>query len=329
MYLGVDGGGTKTAFALISAQGQLLAAHQERGTYHVDIGIDGVEQVLQRGVAALLQQAGCHAGDIRYAFFGLPAYGEDSRAVAALNAIPARLLAPGKYRCGNDMVCGWAGSLGCQDGINIVAGTGSISYGENAGRQARCGGWGELFGDEGSAHWIGRCGLTLFSRMSDGRSERGPLYDIFRTALALDSDLDLSGLALNEWHSDRSKIAKVSVLVSQAAQAGDLQAREIFRLAAQELVDIIEATSAQLAFGIDEDVPVSYSGGVFNAGALILEPMEAMLNATARRYRLMAPLYEPLIGAALYAAKCDGVSFNEATLADLKAQIVAAEGFTS
>jgi N-acetylglucosamine kinase-like BadF-type ATPase len=322
MYLGVDGGGTKTAFALISAQGQLLAAHQESGSYYVDIGIAGVERVLQAGVTTLLQQANCRADDIRFAFFGLPAYGEDSRVVRALDTIPARFLSPGKYRSGNDMVCGWAGSLGCQDGVNIVAGTGSISYGENAGRTARCGGWGELFGDEGSAYWIGQCGLKLFSRMSDGRSERGPLYEIFRTALAISSDLDLSGLVLNEWHSDRSKIAKLSVLVSQAAQAGDLQAREIFRRAASELVEIIEATCEKLEFSVDEKIPVSYSGGVFNAGALILDPLAEMLGATARHYQLAPPLYEPLIGAALYAAKCDGVIFSETTLANLKAQVV-------
>ncbi len=38
-----------------------------------------------------------------------------------------------------------------EDGINLVAGTGSIAYGEFAGRAARAGGWGELFSDEASA----------------------------------------------------------------------------------------------------------------------------------------------------------------------------------
>ena len=74
------------------------------------------------------------------------------------------------------MVCSWAGSLACADGISVIAGTGSMAYGEYAGRQARCGGWGELIGDEGSAYWIAREGMNLFSRMSDGRAARGPLH---------------------------------------------------------------------------------------------------------------------------------------------------------
>jgi hypothetical protein len=54
----------------------------------------------------------------------------------------------------NDAVCAWAGSLGGEDGITIVAGTSSIGYGERKGRAARAGGWGEPFSDEGSAYWI-------------------------------------------------------------------------------------------------------------------------------------------------------------------------------
>lgn len=321
MYLGVDGGGTKTAFALISAEGDLLARHQETGTYHLDIGVEGVQKVLQSGVSTVLGKANCTADEIHYAFFGLPAYGEDSRLLTALDAIPALFLPPQKYRCDNDMICGWAGSLGCQDGINMVAGTGSISYGERDGRSARCGGWGELFGDEGSAYWIGQCGLNLFSRMSDGRAEAGPLRDIFRETLALESDLDLSGLVLNEWRGERRKIAQLSLLVYRAAQAGDVLAENIFSRAAQELAEIIEATRRQLAFEDKEEIQVSYSGGVFNAGSLIIDPLSQALNATNVRYTLTAPRYEPLIGAALYAAKCDGVIFSVETLARLQCQM--------
>ena len=69
-----------------------------------------------------------------FAFLGLPAYGEDSQLLPTLDSAASPLLARDRYRCGNDAVCGWAGALACQDGINIVAGTGSIAYGEFEGR---------------------------------------------------------------------------------------------------------------------------------------------------------------------------------------------------
>ena len=77
-------------------------------------------------------------------------------------------------------------SLDVEADAPIVAGTGSIAYGEYAGRHARAGGWGDLFGDEGSAFWIAREGLRLFSRMSDGRAARGPLYDLLRERFELE-----------------------------------------------------------------------------------------------------------------------------------------------
>ena len=78
-----------------------------------------------------------------------------------------------------------------RDGVNIVAGTGSIGYGEFEGRSARAGGWGELFGDEGSAYWVARQALTLFSQMSDARADQGPLYELLRQHFKVGNDLDV------------------------------------------------------------------------------------------------------------------------------------------
>lgn len=58
-----------------------------------------------------------------------------------------------------------------------------MAYGEHAGRRARTGGWGQVFGDEGSAHWIAVRGLAAFSKMSDGRAARGPLHQLLREHL--------------------------------------------------------------------------------------------------------------------------------------------------
>ena len=123
--------------------------------------------------------------------------------------MPARLLDVARYRCGNDMVCSWAGSLACADGISVIAGTGSMAYGEYAGRTARAGGWGELIGDEGSAYWIAREGMNLFSRMSDGRAPRGPLYELVRARFGIAVDLDLCARVYGEGVSARSAFAAV------------------------------------------------------------------------------------------------------------------------
>lgn len=306
MFLGVDGGGTKTAFTLIDGAGRVLARHVDSGVYHPEIGLDGVAAVLQRGVQATLQAANLGVDALAYSFVGLPCHGEDSGLQAQLDALPGTVLPVGRYRCGNDMVCGWAGSLGAADGINIVAGTGSIAYGEWQGRSARAGGWGELFSDEGSAYWIAREGLALFSRMSDGRAEPGPLLDLWRGHFKLRDDLDLCAELYGPKAAGRSGLAGFAPLVVQAAEAGDKGARAIFVAAAAQLVDIVEATANRLGVPKDAALCVSYSGGVFQSEALVLKPFRTLLGARWPQAQLVAPRFSPSIGAALQAARLAG-----------------------
>ena len=315
LFLGVDGGGTKTEFVLVDQDGNLAASYQGPGAYHLEIGIDGVRDVLRDGLTNLFHQAEIDGDAVAYAFFGLPAHGEDSAALELLDALPEPMLGHRRFRCGNDMVCAWAGSLGGADGINIVAGTGSIGYGERRGRTARSGGWGELFGDEGSGYWIGLQGLNIFSRMSDGRLPRGPLHAVFRSAFGLEADLDLCGLIMNA--PARGTIAALSKLVLGAAQAGDASAIGVFDKAARELAAIADAVRSALAFEADEGVALSYSGGVFNAGALILDPFRRHLEEKFGGYRLQAPIVVPSGGAAIYAAKLAAHPLSAAAIARL------------
>lgn len=319
MFLGIDGGGTKTAFTLLDSEGRVLARHHDGSLYHPEVGLDGVAAVLERGVPATLHAAGCTVDDLAFSFVGLPCHGEDSALQPRLDALPGVVLPAGRWACGNDMVCGWAGSLGGHDGINIVAGTGSIAYGEWQGRSARSGGWGELFSDEGSAYWIAREGLALFTRMSDGRATPGPLLGLLRGCLQLAADLDLCGHFYGPQAAGRTGLAGFAPVVAEAAGQGDDAARAIFDRAAEHLADIVAATARQLQAPVAATLPVSYSGGVFQSQALVLGPFRAALARRLPNASLAAPRFSPSIGAALQAARLAGRPLGEVALARLAA----------
>lgn len=315
MFLGVDGGGTKTAFALIDRLGQVLARNEQSSAYYLEVGMDGAAAVLARGCAGLFAAAGVTADDVAFAFFGLPAYGEDRAVQAQLDALPRAVLGHDRYLCDNDMVCSWAGSLACADGISVIAGTGSMAYGRIGGQGARAGGWGELFSDEGSAYWIARAGLALFSRMSDGRAPRGPLHGLMRTRLALQDDLDLCQVVYGELKGERSKVAALSRLVSEAAALGDAQAAAILVSAALEVAALVDAVRGQLGVDRGTDVTVSYSGGLFGVEGPLRAPFARVLAASsAGAYRLMAPRLPPVLGAAVYAAHQVGIPLDAVAL---------------
>lgn len=299
VFLGVDGGGTKTEFVCIDGGGEVLATALTGTTYHLQVGFDEVVRRLETGAAQVCAAIGITPQGIDHAFFGLPAYGEDRDIDPRIHAACGAVLGHDRYDVGNDMVCGWAGSLGGEDGINIVAGTGSIGYGERQGKAARAGGWGEVFSDEGSAYWIAIKGLALFTRMSDGRTPRGPLHETLRTALSLEDDLDVCGRVMGPPGMGRSEIAGLAGLVSDAAMAGDEAAGAILDEAARELGDMALALRAALGFAEGTAVPLSWSGGVLSREARVRE--EFLRIASAHGFSLHEPMFSPGYGSALYA----------------------------
>jgi N-acetylglucosamine kinase-like BadF-type ATPase len=315
----VDGGGSNTGFQLVDADGHEIARAETGTTDHGQIGVDGTAGRLGEGLDAVFATAGLRREDIAFAYFGLPAYGEDARAAEQLEELPAGLLGHRRYACGNDMVCGWAGSLAGADGVNVVAGTGSIGYGERQGRSARAGGWGSAIGDEGSGYWIASRALTLFSRMSDGRAPQGSLHAILKAELGLERDLDLCSLVgAGGPLAARDRVAALCPLVARAAVQGDADAKAIFIEAARELAVIVEAVRIAIGYADDEIAPVSYSGGVFAAGDFFQSAFVAAVGDCAGKYRLMAPILSPLAGASLLAAKLAGTPLTSAAISRLQ-----------
>ena|SRR5688572_2021997 len=327
MFLGVDGGGSKTAYALIDANGNLQASHVGARVDCVADGLAEARAQLLAGIRATLARKALAAADVAYAFVGLPTYGDDPSAIAELDAMPDGILDAARYRCGNDMLCSWAGSLACADGISVIAGTGSMAYGMYAGHEARAGGWGELIGDEGSAYWIAREGINLFSRMSDGRTPRGPLHALVRERFGLDEDLHLCSRIYRARADRRDAFARFAPLVHEAAAAGDAESAAIFTRGAQELVACVIAVRRALDVPAIAVLPVSHSGGVFDHAPAMVKAFRESLAAATTPFEYRAPLLPPAVGAALYAARVAGSDLSSAAVNSLRQQCESSNAF--
>jgi len=180
-----------------------------------------------------------------------------------------------------------------------VAGTGSIAYGLN-GRNChvRCGGWDEFFSDEGSAYWIARRGMELFSKQSDGRAPEGPLLKLIRKEFELARDIDFIDCMYKRLGSSREGRASFQILMEKAALLGDRAVSAIYGDAAVEL-NLMAQTVRRLLDLPPDGWRVSYSGGVFKAGDLILKPLKSLIEAGGGI--LCRPEHSPVRGALLMA----------------------------
>jgi N-acetylglucosamine kinase-like BadF-type ATPase len=166
--------------------------------------------------------------------------------------------------------------------------------------------------------------MNLFSRMSDGRAAPGPLHALVRKRLGLEADLDLCARIYGESANARAAFAQFAKVVHEAAMAGDDQARAIFVQAARELVTTVLATRRSLAVPHTASLPVSYSGGVFAGSAALLAAFMEMLNTMDPPFECRAPLFPPVIGASLYAARLAGTPLTDEAQARLGSQCTAA-----
>jgi len=303
-YFGVDGGGTKTAFVLIDQEGKICSYSIRSSCNYIQEGIENFQCILTEGLTDLCKEANITKINIAYSFLGLSSYGEIKEDVPTLKEIVKEILQSDRFQCGNDVEVAWAGSLACQPGINIVAGTGTIGFGKDKyGNSMRASGWDYLGGDEGSAYWLGKKVISLFEKQADARVARTRLYSIVRSKFNLKRDLDFISVIYNRLERKRDKIAGLALLLYQAAKEGDKKAIEIYKKAAFEYSLTIKALLKKLNFDSNEQILVSYSGSVFKAGAYVLHPLAKYLEK--ENVKLIEPILQPVTGAALYALLLD------------------------
>ena len=299
-FIGVDGGGTKTAAAVSLPDGKPVAETVGKGCSYQMLGVDGAVTVIIKEVRSCLEAAGITLDDCAGCCLGVPCYGENAENDAAITEALRQALSPVPVHIVNDVEVGWAGALACQAGIHIVAGTGAIAFGKGLDqRAARCGGWNEFFGDEGSCYWVGREAMSLFTKQADGRIPRGPLYDIVRRELSLSKDMMFIDIVVSDLAPYRDKVAAFQLYASQAAKLGDPAAVLLYERAARELALLAGTLRKELV--LPETASVTYSGGLFRTGGLILDPLARELDGCGCVLR--KPEKSALEGALLLAVK--------------------------
>ena len=315
-FLGVDGGGTKTAFVLINKNGETVFRYTTTSAHIAQIQKQGLIRLFEEFFTEL-DKKGLNKDDIEYSFLGMPGYTESALWDTQIEEVLASYFKD-KHTCGNDAVAGWAGSLACNVGINLVAGTGTICFGiDDHQNSARSGGWGHLIGDEASGFWLGKQVLEIFTKQSDGRELKSPLYTIFKDTVKLQNDNDLIDIVYNRWLGSRDKIADLSKIAYVALLEGDTNAKELIELCAKEMASMVHAVAKKLEFS--NTIEVSYSGGVFKMGEHILPIFTKYLNQNSDnlQFSIKQPIFEPDKGSALYAAKLGGVDISNKFLENL------------
>jgi glucosamine kinase len=222
--LGLDSGGTKTVAVVVDPTGHVLS-------YDSGAGLDpNAGPDWEKRLKAFADRL----GPADAAVLGLPCHGEMPD-VSARQIDVATALFGARTEVLNDVAVAFEAAFGGGDGVLILAGTGSMAWAQGPSGTVRVGGWGDAFGDEGSAHWIGREALAAISRHLDGRQPHPAFAHGLLTRLGLQDD---GLMAWTYGHANpRAAIAGVAREVSALADAEVAEAVSILQAAARHLAE--------------------------------------------------------------------------------------------
>ena len=154
-YIGVDGGGTKTAYALFNEKEVLLTLREGPGTNHENLegSFDEAAARLWEGVCGLLSETGKSQREIDFTLMGLAGVDHPFQ----YEALMQRLHAYGMERLeifNDGFIVVKAGSRsGAAIGLNLGTGTCCNAI-DRQGRRRQLAGLGEFSGDIGNGQWI-------------------------------------------------------------------------------------------------------------------------------------------------------------------------------
>jgi len=291
---GIDGGQSSTTAVVVDQNGMVCGRGAAGPADHVDEP-PGSRKFAEASTTALARalDAARMPRDTRLEAVHAGLSGYDDRFDGALPAFAA-----GAVRVQHDAPVALAGAVHARPAVVVIAGTGSVAYGEDgAGTSVRAGGWGYLFGDQGSAFAVARDALAHAMR-EDDRDRRSPLGD---AALAFFDRRDLRELATQALlgRLTRRELASFARVVHNAAKLGDPDAAAIVQEAASSLAGLAAIAVERLHLG-GRPVTVALSGGAFGSETLLARVRER-LGTLVPNALVVPPRYDAAIGAALLA----------------------------
>jgi N-acetylmuramic acid 6-phosphate etherase len=286
--LGVEGGGTKTAWVLVSRTGGELQILDQGKLPPSNFRLATPERLrlIFRELPKEIGRAGVFLAGCGTA--------EDRR---SLSKICAETWPQAKIITGSDRDSDLAAALGHGDGIVVNAGSGASVTARRDNRTEKAGGWGHILGDAGGGYFLSIQALRLILREYD--LHRGEMQFAARILRALCLN-NLDELVRWAQTADKMEIARLTPVVFEAAANGDARVIEILEEGARVLSEYTEAVATRLHLLAPK---VILLGGLFQRDSIYAHTFRRRLKKNLPDARVAMAERTPELGAAWLAAE--------------------------
>jgi N-acetylglucosamine kinase-like BadF-type ATPase len=288
--LGVDGGGTKTLALLGDLDGHVLARGLSGSSNYNAVGFDAACAALESAINIACKN---FSGEISALCLGLAGAGRKED-IDLFQNWTTHKFPKAVTRIASDAEILLMAGAPSGPALALVCGTGSIVYGRTmTGELIRAGGWGYLFGDEGSGYAIGIAALRAVMQAHDERGPKTLLSELVLKYYGLQTPPELIPLIYGA-ESPRSKVTSLSELVEQASGRGDSVAVAILEESSRELARSIAAIYPRLGASA---VPLVMTGGTILQGRHLKQAFHRACETRGLVFTAVHEVLEPAEGA--------------------------------
>ncbi len=285
-YLGIDGGGTKTEFALSDSDGKIVSRLFMDGCNPNTVGIEQTKCIIEQGVTQVSKDIPLSSV---VAYAGIAGCASESYASEVKGVLEKLSLAA--YDVGSDNNNLVAAGLGEGEGITMILGTGICSYVVKKEETKRIAGWGYLFDNGGSAFHIGRDAINAYFSAYDGTGEETTLVQRIKQTFS-DSNAEF----LKYLYSGGNKlVSSYAMCVFDEAEKGDKVSITILKKHIAEIAKLIRASLSHFS-DYKESIQVILGGGLTNQ-ALLLPYLLDELGDDTKRCKIQILDVPPVNGA--------------------------------
>ncbi len=285
-YLGIDGGATKTMFALADASGHVIRHLCLNGCNPVDIGFDKAETILRDGIHEICKDISCTEISL---FAGI-----SGGNIGCNEKIFEDFFKRFKFASigiDNDALNIISAGLGESDGISVIMGTGSVAFTQKNGKHKQYGGFGYLFDNGGNGYSLGRDAIHAALYDENGCGEHTLITELMKKENgvgAIDSESEF-------YEKGKRYIASFSHIVFDAYDKGDKVAENILRANMAEIANLIDSALADFEKS-EMPVKVVAVGGLTKRSDVLFKFINENLKDKSAVELSVYP-YEPVIGA--------------------------------
>ena len=299
-YIGVDGGGTKTAFALFDSKKNVIAQTETEGSNHENLegSFPQAAGIIAKGINSLLEIANIKLDAVCGILMGLAGIDHPYQHDAMIDELEK--LGIKGCRIYNDGFIVIKAGVGSGAGIGYNCGTGTCCNSiDSLGNMLQIGGFDTLSGDKGNGHWVASQAfrivydeLCLGKRVSQITSLIAEKLNITDRTSLFDS------IAVLESEDAENYIRALIVSFFEAANNGDEPAMEVIEEMAQRGADFICGQVNKMQFNSDV-INVVLSGSVHTklpSGKYTDRMAQLVAERTGRKFNFIKLDCAPVTG---------------------------------